>query len=345
MNIDALTKILYYILFAIIAFSIIGGIAMIVLYKNRKKRKKMEENAIYEHLNRKDTADYLKLDDISDDMIIANNGYRFVGVIKCQGFDFFSAPEVEQNAAAANFLGFIGTIDSPVTYRQHSKMIDLENTVLRYEEKLREKEKLLYNIVEDKKELIAAMKNTPDMTVEQLHIYEDKILEVERMEKSYSFSVFHLKDQLRYIKKYSENGASVPEKVQEWEFEWSYDSNDFLKELSKEEIYEKAKSKLKIKAKNFTTALGNCKVKTRRYNTEELLEVNRLYSSPISSNRYRLRDLVNSNFFDYITKSNDVKEKIQKSKEDSADYMGDRMVELMYKETLLEQEGKENGSL
>ena len=44
-----------------------------------------EKQIDYESLNKFDSLDFCKFEDIKDDMIITNNGTRFVGVIKARG--------------------------------------------------------------------------------------------------------------------------------------------------------------------------------------------------------------------------------------------------------------------
>jgi len=145
--------------------------------KNRKKRRTKEVNTDYEGFQRKDSCDYIKMDDIKDKMIILENGTRFVGIIVCQGFDFYSAQRAEQALTAQSFLGFINTIKKPISYRQYSKAIDLEHTINRYEEAHEKIISRLYNTQEDIKDMEQFLTNDRINDSERL-TYENKLVEL-----------------------------------------------------------------------------------------------------------------------------------------------------------------------
>jgi len=93
-----------------------------------------------------------------------------------------------------------------------------------------------------------------------------------------------------------------------WVFDWTYHSYDFPVELTKEEIYERAKQELMSLENTYRHALSSCRVRARRCNTEELIEICRRYSAPLTSDRFRLRDVLKSAFFQDIITSDSVQE-------------------------------------
>lgn len=61
-----------------------------IIYKKKKKPSSvMEEETDYSNLKRQDAISYVKFDEIKSDMVITNNGNRFVGAIKCKDLTFF----------------------------------------------------------------------------------------------------------------------------------------------------------------------------------------------------------------------------------------------------------------
>ena len=65
---------------------------MVYFKKYKRKNKAVEYDDIdYSSYDRKDSVDLCKFEDIVDDMIITDNGTRFVGIIKVRGFDYFYA--------------------------------------------------------------------------------------------------------------------------------------------------------------------------------------------------------------------------------------------------------------
>ncbi len=88
--IEQLTNIARIILFILIVIIALGLLIMVYFKKYKRKNKAVEYDDIdYSSYDRKDSVDLCKFEDIVDDMIITDNGTRFVGIIKVRGFDIF----------------------------------------------------------------------------------------------------------------------------------------------------------------------------------------------------------------------------------------------------------------
>lgn len=309
---DKLTYYGYIVIAIIVVIVICAGILYIIREKKRKTRRLNEDNTDYSSFNRKDSCDYIKIDDIKDNIIILDNGKRFVGVVACQGYDLYSAEEEEQASTAQNFVSFVNTIKKPISYRQYSKNIDLEYTMNMYEEAHKQVETKLYNVTEDMKDLEKTISNGT-VSESQYDLYSGKIEELQIEKRALENREYHLVEQINYCKSYS--GTNVlPELKETWVFEWCYYPYDFPVELTQEEIYKRAIQELKTMENSFRHALSSCRVKTKRCNTEELIEMCRRYSAPLSSERYRLRDLLSSSYFEDIVTTNNVDEMIEKAR-------------------------------
>lgn len=297
------------IVVALIIVIVFIGIAYFIRENNRKKRKVMnEEMTDYSQLERADTKEYIKIDDIKDNMIIADNGRRFIGVLKCQGFDYYSENSDVKYATYGGFMSYINTIDKFTSFRQYSKPIDMEHTEKKYEKALQERTEEIYIATEDLKDMEANLRdNRQNMTEEQIALFEEGIKNTKKKIESLKFRQYHVADQLRAVQFYS-GGNVTPELMQTWVFDWTYDPYDFAVDLSEEEIYQKAKEHLGGIATAKAHALGNAGVKAKRCNTMELIEMCRRYSSPKSSDRYKLSDIINSSYFDDIVTSNSADE-------------------------------------
>ena len=95
---------------AVFLLVLVGSLLFYIGFK-RKRRVKMEDiQTDYSMLKRMDSVDYLKFDDILDDMIIADHGTRFIAVISCKGFEFFSAHITDRINTQNGYRSFIGTI-------------------------------------------------------------------------------------------------------------------------------------------------------------------------------------------------------------------------------------------
>ena len=303
---DQATKFLWIVVIVFVILGIGVGIVWAIWQNNRKKKSTSEDNVDYTGFQRKDSCDYIKLDDIKDNMIILENGTRFVGIIGCQGFDFYSAQRAEQALTAQSFVSLINTIKKPISYRQYSKAIDLEHTINRYKEAHEKVITRLYNAQEDIKDIEKFLTNE-GMNENDRLLYENKLISLQSEIRALENRELHLRDQISYCQSYSGNNV-LPELKETWVFDWTYHPFDFPVQLTKEEIYERAKQELLSLENTYRHALSACRVKARRCNTEELIEMCRRYSAPLTSDRFRLRDVIKSAFFQDIITSDSVQE-------------------------------------
>lgn len=299
---DQATNIATGILIMLLVFVAIGVIIFVSTKKKRQTNIK-EDVTDYSTFERKDTLDYIKIDDIRDEMIITDNGKRFIGVIKCHGFDFYSEDYSVKSATCRGYYGFVNTITKPITYRQFSKPVDLEDTQLMYKDAYEKVEEELYNAQEDLKEIGVNLKSNKDkLSDEEAELYRAKIVELQRLIEALKFRKFHLEDQMRAISMYS-SGTVNPIPEETYVFDWTYDSIDFSVSLSDEEIYHRAIQELDAIANAKIHALSNCNVRASRCSTEELIDMCRWYSHPVSAARYKLRDIAKSSYYDDIMTS------------------------------------------
>lgn len=291
---------------AVFILALAGGVLFYIGFK-RKRRVKMEDlQTDYSMLKRMDSVDYLKFDDIRDNMIISDHGTRFIAVIACRGFEFFSAHITDRINAQNGYRGFIGTIQSPVTYRIYSKSIDMEYTLQRYTDALKQMEEKLFNLNEDYQELKKAL---AQMEQEMKGAFQESgdalclIAELERVKKqmeSLSWRKFHIEDQIAYGKQISGDDVN-PEQIETYVFDWIYRPMEYPVDLSEEEIYKEAKKKLNILERSYIHALSMAGVKAHRCSTADIIRMCRKHMRPLSAERYDIEeDLQKDGFFKEI---------------------------------------------
>lgn len=281
-------------------FAALLGIYALASQKKRKARRMAEDRTDYSKLERADTCNYLKFDDIRDNMIITDNGTRFVGVIKCQGFELYAESVQVQSATCQNYYAFINTITTPVTYRQYGQPVDLEDTQILYRERLDAVTGGLLLAQAEMKELSDAFNSRKDtMRREDALLYRKNMDALRCRIQALRFRKFHLEDQIRAIGLFS-GGNVAPDRNETYVFDWTYHPMDFQMDLTPEEIHQRAVQELRAMSDAKIHALSNCNVRARRATTEDLIEMVRRYSSPLSAERFKLRDIQKSTFFDDI---------------------------------------------
>ncbi len=326
---NTLTGLLNYLLYGIIGLMLAAAAGIFIIYRKRGQRRRIQEDETdYSTLQRLDSASFLKIDDICNDMIITENKRRFVGAIVCRGFDFYSAQADEQAATGMNFLSFIDTLNAPVTYREYSKAVDLEQTMKLYGKAYENVQRELYNAIEDQKALTASMKKERDMSLADVEKYDAELHKLQKRIDALKFREFHVRDQVKYAERYSGN-KMVPDIEQTWLFEWKYNPMDYPIDLTEEQVKRKAMQELASKERSMSHALSGAHVKAKRCRTEQLIDMCRRYSAPISAARFKMGDLQKSSYFDDINTSDALDALRHEAEEIGWEHLNDGMTELM----------------
>jgi hypothetical protein len=295
---------LYNIAVVVLILISILGVATLVgaLFYNhaKQKRRKNNKSVDYSDFARKDAKDYIRIDDIKDDMIVLENGFRFVGIIDCQGFDFYSAHVLEQGNTVQNYLGFINTINKPITYRQYSRSVDLENTIEMYMEAYTKVTSKLEKAEMRLNEMQGVINSETDMAQLKKDLFDSEIEKTRREVSALNFRKFHLEDQIRYINENS-GVATAPLISSTYVFDWEYKPMEFSVDLTDDEILARAKAELDSIASAKIHALSMAGVKAKRCKTNDLIDMCRRHSQPISGERYRMSDVLDSTYFEDIT--------------------------------------------
>lgn len=291
----------------IIAISIIGIVILgsgifIYIYKFKKNKGAKEDLTDYSGLSRYDTKDYIKIDDIDEDMIIVDGGYRFIAGVTCFGNDFYSAPASERLAIKNGYTSFISTLKSPMVYRQFAKAVDLNKQIKRYEKNTDKVREQLVSFTMDYDEM--------KMECEKAKINEDyqslEILLDEMGKKATQIDVLnarikHLSDQIEYMYVLSNGGNSI-DREETYFFDWSYTPDSITTELTLDEIKDRARTELKNKTNAIIGTLANARVRARRITSEELEIIYKRYLHPVTGEMIQYGQYIdNSDFLDIMS--------------------------------------------
>lgn len=302
---DGLYRISLIVLIVVLVLTVVIGIGAFFYFRARKNKRKAKRKIDYSDFNRRDSKDYIMIEDITDDMIITDGGTRFIGVIDCQGYDFYSAHLLEQGNTVQSYLGFVNTIDKPMSYRQYSKSVDLEYTLKKYQDAYGKVCDKLDKAIKRQNEIQQALNNKMSPERTSLYISEQEI--TKRDVNALYFRKFHIEDQFRYINENS-GGDTAPVVSSTYVFDWIYNPMEFSVDLTESEILERAKNELAAQANAKINSLSNSGVRAKRCNTVDLIDMCRRNSQPISSERYRIRDVMSSSYFDDITTTSSIRE-------------------------------------
>lgn len=291
----------------LIILALVIFIAFYFINKNNTKARAVNDEPTT-LLKREDSTSYVPIDEtIKDDMIVTDNGYRFIGMIRCSGFDFYTSNASEQAATMGGYLGFIKSIDNKITYRQFFRTVDMSHTIKMYKEAQDKIHSELFNATEDFKQVEAEFKKVKNTDIEKAEYLLDELERLKKKTESLAWREYHMRDQIAYIGRISGKN-SEPEAIETYVYEWAYDAREFSNPLTKEEIYVKALVELEAKTRNMIVTLSKCNVKAYRLNTSEIIEICRAYYKPISAEQFKMADIENSSFYEDIITSDSMEE-------------------------------------
>lgn len=273
---------------------VIAGIGF-YFFKSKKGIVK-EKNIDSSDFNRKDSADYVKFDDVTDFMVVADNGTRFIGAIKCQGFSYAEAEVEEKLQTIRGYVSFLNVLDnSPIQFRQSSRDVNLDGMIKDYQKQITEMESNRFLLNLDYEELKAESEN-PELSSEDYDVYYEKLKLMQKELLSLGYQIGQLNAQVEYMNAISGENAEA-ERDEIYVFDWEYHTVDFSsQELEKQEIYQRAEAQLKSKASAYIGALRNCGVYAKRMRGVDLLEEMQRYTHPISAAKGTSEEILQSSF-------------------------------------------------
>lgn len=97
--------------------------------------KKELNNSTYTKLS---VFDFMNFDTIEDNMIVQNNGERYVMAIECEGINYDLMSEVEKTAVEQGFIEFLNTLRYPIQLYIQTRTINISSSIEKYNHKLEE---------------------------------------------------------------------------------------------------------------------------------------------------------------------------------------------------------------
>ena len=133
---------------AILVFIIIIlGFVYYYMSLKEKREKQSKERSIYgkkdetkENTVRTYTQvpvfDFMQFDNIRDNMILQDNGKRYLMVIECEGINYDLMSEVEKAAVEQGFVSFLNTLRHPIQLYVQTRTINISSSIENYNKEL-----------------------------------------------------------------------------------------------------------------------------------------------------------------------------------------------------------------
>ena len=305
-DITQMLTILLEVLIGIIILLIIIYLAM-KLKKNKKTEgsetkdtnveKKKEDTATYTKLS---IFDFMQFDKIEDNMIIQDDGKRFLMAIECEGINYDLMSEVEKTSVEAGFVQFLNTLRHPIQIYTQTRTLNIEESISNYNNKLTEIKTELMKKKNQRDKLLTE----GDCSEKQI---QDIKLEVVRLQNLYDYGL----DVVGNIQKLSQN-KNVLRKHYYIIIPYYADElgNDLL---GKDELHEMVFSELYTRAQAIIRTLFVCSMKGRVLNSTELAELLYIAYNRDEAEIYGIQKALKAGYSELYSTAPDVLDKKMKA--------------------------------
>ncbi len=298
-----------FITVAIVILAFGAGILCVLIYRegtsqdNLKSEKDIEarkKNASPKiEYPKEDVQKFMEFDKIEDDMIIQDNGNRFVMAIKCQGINYDLMSENEMLAVEEGFSNFLNTLKYPIQLYVQARSLNLEESINAYKDRL--------GVLRDEyirtENANGVAKRSGNLTNQQKSALDFE-LKKKRILLEYGSDI------VNYVEKMSMNRNILQRK---YYIVVSYHVSELgsTSNFSKEEAHDLAYSELYTRCRSIAGALAPCGVQTSIMNSMELAEMLYIAYNRDDSDVYNIRKALDNGFYRLYSTAQDVLEKKQ----------------------------------
>lgn len=249
--------------------------------------------------SKEDVQKFMEFDKIEDDMIIQDNGNRFVMALKCQGINYDLMSENEMLAVEEGFSNFLNTLKYPIQLYVQARSLNLEESINSYKDRLG----ILRDDYVRTENANGVAKRSGNLTSQQRGALDFE-LKKKRILLEYGADI------VNYVEKMSMNRNILQRK---YYIVVSYHISELgnTSNFSKEDARDLAYSELYTRCRSIASALAPCGVQTSIMNSMELAEMLYVAYNRDESDVYNIRKALDSGYYRLYSTAQDVLEKKQ----------------------------------
>ena len=293
-----LTMLLIILIFAII---ILLFVAWYMSYKNKNSKNedgtsKESSTKTTKEYTRKSIFQYMQFDKIEDNMIVQDEGKRYLMVIECEGINYDLMSQVEKTAVEAGFVQFLNTLRHPIQIYTQTRTINISESIANYHEKLEETKKEL----DVKQAMYTRLIKTDNYNEKQAETLSREIL---RLKNLYEYG----SDVIDNIQKTSQNKNVLRKHYYIIVPYYSAELGGDL--LDEEERKSMIFSEIYTRAQSIIRTLSACSVKSKVLNSNELVELLYIAYNRDDSDIFSVQKAIRSGYNELFSTAPDVLDK------------------------------------
>lgn len=328
---NSLTIILVMLIFFII---VLAFIYWYMSYKGKKKAEEEEKSntsggttKIAKEYTKKSIFQFMQFDKIEDNMIVEDNGQRYLMVIECEGVNYDLMSQVEKTAVEAGFVQFLNTLRYPIQLYTQTRTINIGESIQNYKSKLAIEKKEL----DTKQREYNRLLKSDSYNEKQADILRRELI---RLKNLYEYG----QDVIENIQKTSQN-KNVLRK--HYYIVVPYNSLEIGTELlDEEEKKSMIFSELYTRAQSLIRALFACEMKCKILNSNELVELLYIAYNRDESETYSVEKAIKAGYSELYTTAPDVLDKRMKALDERIEESATKLAKETIDEVRLEKERK-----
>ena len=328
---NSLTIILVMLIFFII---VLAFIYWYMSYKGKKKAEEEEKSntsggttKIAKEYTKKSIFQFMQFDKIEDNMIVQDNGQRYLMVIECEGVNYDLMSQVEKTAVEAGFVQFLNTLRYPIQLYTQTRTINIGESIQNYKSKLAIEKKEL----DAKQQEYNRLLKSDSYNEKQADILRRELI---RLKNLYEYG----QDVIENIQKTSQN-KNVLRK--HYYIVVPYNSLEIGTELlDEEEKKSMIFSELYTRAQSLIRTLFACEMKCKILNSNELVELLYIAYNRDESETYSVEKAIKAGYSELYTTAPDVLDKRMKALDERIEESATNLAKETIDEVRLEKERK-----
>ena len=330
---NVLTIILVFLIFCIIA------LAFIYWYMSRKSKKQMEAEEEGGNINptsnikvattytKKSIFKFMQFDKIEDNMIVQDNGQKYLMVIGCEGVNYDLMSQVEKTAVEAGFVQFLNTLRYPIQLYTQTRTVNIGESIQNYKSRLDISKKELDTKQQEYNKLI----KTENYNQKQAEILRKELV---RLKNLYEYG----QDVIDNIQKTSQNKNVLRKHYYIVVPYYAAEIGTDL--LDEEEMRSMIFSELYTRAQSLIRALFSCEMKCKILNSNELVELLYVAYNRDESETYSVQKAIKAGYNELYATAPDVLDKRMKALDERIEENAVKLAKETIDEVRLEKERK-----
>lgn len=327
-----LTVVLVFLIFMIVV------LAFIYWNMNRKAKKEEEEEEartnpvgnstkVAKEYTKKSIFKFLQFDKIEDNMIVQDNGQKYLMVIECEGVNYDLMSKVEKTAVEAGFVQFLNTLRYPIQLYVQTRAVNIGESIQNYRSKLAITKKELDNKQMEYNRIL----KSEDYNEKEAEIVRRELIRIKNL---YEYG----QDVVNDIQKTSSNKNVLRKHYYIVVPYYTAEIGTDL--LAEEEKRNMIFSELYTRCQSLIRALFSCEMKCRILNSTELVELLYIAYNRDDAETYSVEKALQAGYNELYSTAPDVLDKRMKAIDEKIEENAVNIAREAIDEVRLEKERK-----